>query len=533
MPIAPAVKRVASQDGGSSQGTWAGRQKRRAVHRSFALSPDPTEPPSPGDSAGDDSAPADTQPQDEPQPSQPSRPSTPADAFPSTPSPQRQDDDDATPEVFSPSPTTQMLRRHAPFAPAAPALPPLPVVEVRHWNQFRPLKLKTYTTKDRKGNKVEVQLPEGYAGTGYMGGGTFGAVVSARCEAHGDVVVKAIKCGSDEVMAESALRELHNLTFFTAVAPHVGLVKLLDCYYAKETLFLVMEKYAGTVYEVLTGRPHDQPAESDAGSGGDADAHDAAAAPRVSLIDRQRVALRLLDALRHIHRYGLVHRDLKPANIAVDKDLQRLAIIDLGTMRKPHDAMTRGPPLTPAQNCMTEGYASPEALKGKGLEYSREADNFNAGLVLAELIVGGEVFENNTAIRAEEAKLQLERHRRDFVRRILQSKSGVEEFEVELITLLLAAHPAARATANQALRFLCDHVSRREGAIDALAEELKAAVTPSQAAQFMPTYAEPQYDGEDVKDIKEVLKRAVTAFREWTKTVAALQKEEEAEAAVQ
>ena len=364
-------------------------------------------------------------------------------------------------------------------------LPPLPDTTATHWSQLRPQRLKAHSVVNTEGEEIEVQLPEGYTSVEYIGSGTFGSVVGASTRDGVEVVVKAIHC-HDTITTESAIREVHNLVFFTSCAPHESIVRMLDCYFTKGYAFLVLERYADTLYDALTHAS--------------ASSHEGF--PRLASDIRRSVSLQLLSGIRHLHRYGLVHRDLKPSNIVVSADRSRLAIIDMGAMRKPEDAVTQGPPLTPAKECMTDGYASPEALKG--LPYSREADNFNAGLILAELVVGEEIFDSNETIMATARHLQLDKPRRDYVQKLLGAYTDVARYEVDLVTSLLAANPSARATSSQALRALCEAT----GAADA-----------QRNAYFGAVYCEPMYDFEDHASMCVVLKDKIASFRGWCRAL--------------
>lgn len=108
-------------------------------------------------------------------------------------------------------------------------------------------------------------------------------------------------------------------------------------------------------------------------------------APRTLASDLQRhrklplpecipIAIRLAEALAHLHHHGLVHRDIKPANVIFVNAQPRFADIGLVTevSRPGHDVSMLG----------TEGYLAPE---GPG---APAADVFSLGKLIYEMATG-------------------------------------------------------------------------------------------------------------------------------------------------
>ncbi|MFI1457812.1 serine/threonine-protein kinase [Streptomyces roseus] len=95
----------------------------------------------------------------------------------------------------------------------------------------------------------------------------------------------------------------------------------------------------------------------------------------------RRLGAGLAEALRDIHRAGLVHRDLKPSNILVTDDGPR--VIDFGIAK----ALEGGTALTGTGAAMgTPAFMSPEQVVGAGT--GTESDVFSLGSVLAFAATG-------------------------------------------------------------------------------------------------------------------------------------------------
>ena len=93
----------------------------------------------------------------------------------------------------------------------------------------------------------------------------------------------------------------------------------------------------------------------------------------------------LVIALKILWAKRIIHRDLKPQNIIITKDGPR--IIDLGIARfldETSITQTWAPsgPGTPA-------YASPEQIQNRKRDIDFRSDQFNLGIIFAQLILGG------------------------------------------------------------------------------------------------------------------------------------------------
>ena len=108
-----------------------------------------------------------------------------------------------------------------------------------------------------------------------------------------------------------------------------------------------------------------------------------------------RMAIRILAAVDHAHRNGIVHRDIKPQNIMVDNQ-GRVKVADFGIAR-----------LKAAQTTATEEgsngsvlgsvhYFSPEQARGEVAD--EKSDLYSVGVVMYEMLTGQVPFDGETSV---------------------------------------------------------------------------------------------------------------------------------------
>lgn len=195
------------------------------------------------------------------------------------------------------------------------------------------------------------------------------------------VVYRALDTQLNEVVAIKVLRpeyetDMEFVRRFSREAEaaakmsHENIVNLLDVGIEGDMRYIVMEYVDGlTLKEMIReeGRIH----------------------PDVAL----RMTIRILAAVDHAHRNGIVHRDIKPQNILVDKK-GRVRVADFGIARLKASQTTQLD-----QNGQAMGsvhYLSPEQARGEVAD--EQSDLYSVGIVLYEMLTGNVPFDGDTTI---------------------------------------------------------------------------------------------------------------------------------------
>ncbi|MBQ3574332.1 MAG: Stk1 family PASTA domain-containing Ser/Thr kinase, partial [Clostridia bacterium] len=151
---------------------------------------------------------------------------------------------------------------------------------------------------------------------------------------------------------------------------HENIVNLLDVGIEGEMRYIVMEYVAGrTLKDMICeeGRIH----------------------PDIAL----RMTIRILAAVDHAHRNGIVHRDIKPQNILVDAE-GRIKVADFGIARLKAAQTTNVDNDGSAMGSVH--YLSPEQAKGEITD--EQSDLYSVGIVMYEMLTGKVPFDGDTAI---------------------------------------------------------------------------------------------------------------------------------------
>ena len=104
-----------------------------------------------------------------------------------------------------------------------------------------------------------------------------------------------------------------------------------------------------------------------------------------------QIAIRILSALEHAHRNGIVHRDIKPQNILVHAD-GHIKVADFGIAR-----IANSSTLTKGDNVMgSVHYFSPEQARGEGANAT--SDIYSTGVVLYEMLTGRVPYDGDNPV---------------------------------------------------------------------------------------------------------------------------------------
>ena len=149
---------------------------------------------------------------------------------------------------------------------------------------------------------------------------------------------------------------------------HHNIVNLLDVGMDGENRYLVMEYVQGkTLKEVIQERG------------------------KLSAPLACQIAIRILSALEHAHRNGIVHRDIKPQNILVHAD-GHIKVADFGIAR-----IANSSTLTKGDNVMgSVHYFSPEQARGEGANAA--SDIYSTGIVLYEMLTGRVPYDGDNPV---------------------------------------------------------------------------------------------------------------------------------------
>ena len=108
-----------------------------------------------------------------------------------------------------------------------------------------------------------------------------------------------------------------------------------------------------------------------------------------------RMTIRILAAVDHAHRNGIVHRDIKPQNILVDSE-GRVKVADFGIARLKATQTTN---FDDGQGFSALGsvhYFSPEQARGEVAD--EKSDLYSVGVVMYEMLTGQVPFDGETSV---------------------------------------------------------------------------------------------------------------------------------------
>lgn len=168
-----------------------------------------------------------------------------------------------------------------------------------------------------------------------------------------------------------------------ATIVHRNVVSLYELDAQADPWFIVMEAVDGVPFESACGPRSRTRAILDATRthtresvviGEEARASAMGPASPLATIARRLMAV--CDGLEALHERGLLHLDLKPANVLIERDTDRVVIVDLGLSHHAHDACY--------SLAGTPAYISPELLLGA--PPTAAADRYALGVMLFESV---------------------------------------------------------------------------------------------------------------------------------------------------
>ncbi len=118
---------------------------------------------------------------------------------------------------------------------------------------------------------------------------------------------------------------------------------------------------------------------------------------RLTVRQRLELFLRVCEGVQHAHQKAVIHRDLKPSNVlvAIRDDRPEPKIIDFGIAKATAQRLT-DTTLHTQMGAMvgTPAYMSPEQAERTGQDIDTRTDVYALGVILFELLVGAQPFEN-------------------------------------------------------------------------------------------------------------------------------------------
>ncbi|KAH7648402.1 calcium-dependent kinase 7 (CDPK)(CPK7) [Cryptosporidium bovis] len=110
--------------------------------------------------------------------------------------------------------------------------------------------------------------------------------------------------------------------------------------------------------------------------------------------DVQKIMINLLDALKFIHKNGVIHRDLKPENILID-EFFTCKISDFGLAKRNVGSISGNQVVRSKSLCGSDFYLAPELVQQQ--EYGPEIDIWSIGVLCYVCLCGGLPFHDNRA----------------------------------------------------------------------------------------------------------------------------------------
>ena len=245
-------------------------------------------------------------------------------------------------------------------------------------NKYATMSLKVVHERGRTGFEEHKDFPirlhsliaARYQVKEFLGSAAFSKAVQCLDLHTGEMVcVKIIKNNKD--FFDQSLDEVMLLDYLKQHDPHDShhVVHIYDFFYHKEHLFIVCELLRDNLYEF--SRYNRETGDE----------------PYFTLPRLRRIAKQCLEALAFVHKLKLIHCDLKPENILI-KSYSRceVKVIDFGSSCYTTDHLS--------SYVQSRSYRAPEVILG--LPYDGKIDIWSLGAILAELLTGYVLFQNDS-----------------------------------------------------------------------------------------------------------------------------------------
>lgn len=136
----------------------------------------------------------------------------------------------------------------------------------------------------------------------------------------------------------------------------------------------------------------------------DTDLHAVIRANILEDIHKQYIVYQTLKSLKYIHTADLIHRDLKPSNLLLNSECH-MKVCDFGLARSIDLSDTTTQPIL-TDYVATRWYRAPEILLGSN-KYTKSADMWSVGCILAELLLGKPVFPGTSTLNQLDRVLEV------------------------------------------------------------------------------------------------------------------------------
>lgn len=164
-----------------------------------------------------------------------------------------------------------------------------------------------------------------------------------------------------------------------------------------------------------------------------------------------RMTIRILAAVDHAHRNGIVHRDIKPQNILVDAH-GRVKVADFGIARLKASQTTRIDGENGASALGSVHYFSPEQARGEVAD--EKSDLYSVGVCMYEMLTGQVPFDGETSVSV-----------------------ALKHVQEEPKSMRLHQDGISKALDEVVMRALCKDTTRRYQTAAEMAADLRKTIT--------------------------------------------------------